>query len=84
MIILLVLVPINHERDIYKNSDPQNLKIPCCYKATMNLEVWGQVDENIMYWFVCMNFTPIKFIDRVEFSALLLVEMTLAKNWCAK
>ena len=31
-----------------------------------------------------MNFTPIKFIDRVEFSALLLVEMTLAKNWCAK
>ena len=54
MIILLVLVPINHERDIYKNSDPQNLKIPCCYKATMNLEVWGQVDENIMYWFVCI------------------------------
>ena len=55
MIILLVLVPINHERDIYKNSDPQNLKIPCCYKATMNLEVWGQVDENIMYWFVCIG-----------------------------
>ena len=23
MVILLVLVPINHERDIYKNSDPQ-------------------------------------------------------------
>ena len=85
MIILLVLVPINHERDIYKNSDPQNLKIPCCYKATMNLEVWGQVDEkyNVL---VCLyrNFTPIKFIDHVEFSALLLVEMTLAKNWCAK
>ena len=31
-----------------------------------------------------MSFTPIKFIDHVEFSALLLVEMTLAKNWCAK
>ena len=52
MIILLVLVPFNHERDIYKNSDPQYLKIPCCYEATRNLEVWGQVDENIMYWFV--------------------------------
>ena len=45
MIILLVLVPFNHERDIYKNSDPQYLKIPCCYEATRNLEVWGQVDE---------------------------------------
>ena len=31
-----------------------------------------------------MNFTPIKFIDRVEFSAMLLVEMTLAKNWYVK
>ena len=51
MIILLVLVPFNHERDIYKNSDPQYFKIPCCYEATRNLEVWGQVDENIMYWF---------------------------------
>ena len=49
MIILLVLVPINHERNIYKNSDPQYLKIPWHFKATMNLEVWGQVDENIMY-----------------------------------
>ena len=28
--------------------------------------------------------SPIKFIDRGEFSALLLIEMTLAKNWCAK
>ena len=83
MIILLVLVPFNHERDIYKNSDPQYLKIPCCYEATRNLEVWGQVDENIMYW-LSRNFTPIKFIDRGEFSALLLIEMTLAKNWCAK
>ena len=49
---ILVLVPFNHERDIYKNSDTQYLKIPCCYEATRNLEVWGQVDENIMYWFV--------------------------------
>ena len=51
----------------------------------MNLEVWGQVDEkyNVL---VCLyrNFTPIKFVDRVEFSVLLLVEMTLAKNWCEK
>ena len=30
------------------------------------------------------NFAPIKFIDRVEFSALLMVEITLAKNWCVK
>ena len=85
MIILLVLVPINHERGIYKNSDPQNLKTPCHFKATMNLEVWGQVDEkyNVL---VCQykNFTPIEFIDCVEFSALLLVEMTLAKNWYVK
>ena len=51
----------------------------------MNLEVWGQVDENIMYWFVCIGILhQLSFIDRVEFSALLLVEMTLAKNWCAK
>ena len=82
---MLVLVPLNHQRDIYKNSDPQNLKIPCRFKATMNLEVWGQEDEkyNVL---VCQykNFTPIKFIDCVEISALLMVEMTLAKNWCAK
>ena len=53
MIILLVLVPFNHERDIYKNSDPQYLKIPCCYEATRNLEVWGQVDEyNVL---VCLE-----------------------------
>ena len=52
MIILLVLVPFNHERDICKNSDPQYLKIPCCYEATRNLEVWGQVDENVMCWIV--------------------------------
>ena len=83
MIILLVLVPFNHERDIYKNSDPQYLKIPCCYEATRNLEVWGQVDENIMFR-LSRNFMPIKFIDRGEFSALLLIEMTLTKNWCAK
>ena len=73
MIILLVLVPINHKRDIYKNSDPQNLKIPCHFKATMNLEVWGQVDVLVCQY---KNFTPIKFIDRVEFSVLLMVEIT--------
>ena len=51
----------------------------------MNLEVWGQVDEkyNVLVR-LYRNFTPIKFIDCVEFSALLLVEMTLAKNWFAK
>ena len=26
---------------IKKILNPQNLKIPCCYKATMNLEVLG-------------------------------------------
>ena len=35
-------------------------------------------------WFVSNNFAPIKFIDHVEFSVLLMVEITLAKNWCAK
>ena len=47
----------------------------------MNLEVWGQVDEkyNVLVR-PYRNFTPIKFIDCVEFSALLLVEMTLAKK----
>ena len=30
------------------------------------------------------NFLPIKFIDHVEFSALLMVGITLAKNWCVK
>ena len=54
-------------------------------KNIMNLEVWGQVDEkyNVLVR-PYRNFTPIKFIDCVEFSALLLVEMTLAKNWFAK
>ena len=68
---------------IYKYSVPQHVKIPCHFRATMHLEVWGQ-DEYVMYWFVNNNFTPIKFIDHVEFSALLMVEMTLAKNWCVK
>ena len=47
----------------------------------MNLEVWGQVDEkyNVLVR-PYRNFTPIKFIDCVEFSALLLVEMTLASQ----
>ena len=60
----------------------------------MNLEGWGQVDEKYIV-LVCLyrNFTPIKFIDHVEISALLLVEMTsqklvcemtLAKNWYVK
>ena len=73
MIILLVLVPINHERDIYKNSDPQNLKIPCCYEATRNLEVWGQVDENIMYWFV--------YIEILHQLSSLIVENFLRCYW---
>ena len=63
---------------IYKYSVPQHH-----FRATMHLEVWAQ-DEYVMYWFVNNNFTPIKFIDCVEFSALLMVEMTLAKNWCVK
>ena len=43
------------------------------------------VKINMMYWSVYNNnFSPIKFIDRVEFSALLMVGITLAKNWCAK
>ena len=73
MIILLVLVPINHERDIYKNSDPQNLKIPCCYEATRNLEVSGQVDENIMYWFV--------YIEILHQLSSLIVENFLRCYW---
>ena len=73
MIILLILVPINHERDIYKNSDPQNLKIPCCYEATRNLEVWGQVDENIMYWFV--------YIEILHQLSSLIVENFLRCYW---
>ena len=73
MIILLVLVPINHERDIYKNSDPQYLKIPCCYEATRNLEVWGQVDENIMYWFV--------YIEILHQLSSLIVENFLRCYW---
>ena len=39
----------------------------------------------MMYWSAYnKNFSPIKFIDRVEFSALLMVGITLAKNWCVK
>ena len=30
------------------------------------------------------NFSPIRFIDCVQFSALIMVGMNLAKNWCAK
>ena len=52
-----------------------------------NKESWGMGSGRWEYnVLVCLyrNFTPIKFIDHGEFSALLLVEMTLAKNWCAK
>ena len=48
----------------------------------MHLEAWGQERGIIMYWF--NNFAPIKFIDHVQVSALLMVEIILAKNWCAK
>ena len=61
-----------------KISDPQNLKIPCCYEATRILEVWGQVYENIMYWFVYIEILH-------QLSSLIVVcKMTLAKNWYVK
>ena len=37
-----------------------------------------------MYWSVIKKFSPIKFIDCVGFSALLMAGIDLAKNWCAK
>ena len=52
-----------------------------------NKESWGMGSGGWEYnVLVCLyrNFTPIKFIDRGELSALLLIEMTLAKNWCVK
>ena len=42
-----------------------------------------KINGYMMYWSV-YKFSPIKFIDCVEFSALLMVGITLAKNWCAK
>ena len=44
-----------------------------------------KINGYMMYWYVYNNnFSPIKFIDHVEFSALLMIGITLAKNWCAK
>ena len=44
-----------------------------------------EINGYMMYWSVYnKKFSPIKFIDHVEFSALLMVGITLAKNWCAK
>ena len=43
------------------------------------------VKLGIMYWSVYIKkFSPIKFIDHVRFSALLMVGIPLAKNWCVK
>ena len=43
------------------------------------------VKLGIMYWSVYIKkFSPIKFIDCVGFSALLMVGIPLAKNWCVK
>ena len=40
-----------------------------------------KINGNMMYWFIYNNnFSPIKFTDRVEFSALLMVGITLAKT----
>ena len=39
----------------------------------------------VVYVLVCnKKFSPIKLIDFVGFSALLMVGINLAKNWCAK
>ena len=44
-----------------------------------------KINGYMMYWSVYNNnFSPIKFIDHVEFSVLLMVGITLAENWCAK
>ena len=44
-----------------------------------------KINGYMMYWSVYNNnFSPIKFIDHVKFSALLMVGITLAKNWCVK
>ena len=65
--------PYQSRKGHIKNSDPQNLKIPCCYEATRNLEVWGQVDENIMYWFV--------YIEILHQLSSLIVENFLCCYW---
>ena len=73
-------------KGLHKNSVPQHPKISCDFRATIHLEVWGQ-DVWVYNVLVCLynkNFSPIKFIDCVEFSVLLMVGITLAKNWCVK
>ena len=65
--------PYQSRKGHIKNSGPQNLKIPCCYEATRNLEVWGQVDENIMYWFV--------YIEILHQLSSLIVENFLRCYW---
>ena len=54
------------------------------YLATLERQCILRRGVKMDIWFVSNNFAPIKFIDHVEFSVLLMVEVTLAKNWCAK
>ena len=78
--------PFESPKGLHKNSVPQHLKISCCFRVTIHLEAWGQ-DVWVYDVLVCLynkNFSSIKFIDHVEFSVLLMVGITLAKNWCVK
>ena len=72
--------PFESPKGLHKNSVPQHLKISCCFRATIHLEAWGQ-DVWVYDVLVCIKFfSPIKFIDRVGFFALLMVGITLAKK----
>ena len=54
------------------------------YLAALERQCILRREVKMGIWFVNNNFAPIKFIDCVEFSVLLMVEITLAKNWCTK
>ena len=77
LIILLNFSPFESPKGLNTN-----ILFPNTSRYIGSLEGQCILRRGLMYWF--NNFAPIKFIDHVEFSALLMVEIILAKNWCAK
>ena len=64
---------------------PKTSRYLAAMKQQGILRYWGQVDENKMYWFVYIEILhQLSSLIVENFLHCLLVEMTLAKNWCAK
>ena len=77
--------PFESPKGLHKNSVPNTSRYLAALERQSILRCRVKINGYMMYWSVYnKKFSPIKFIDCVEFSALLMVGIPLAKDWCAK